>query len=158
MTDADEVTLPKLTPAQLVAAHEDMSRRVWATVAIITAVARKTRREHLPAGFVPLLRMTRKSIHPYSPKGHIQVRFEVGSTLEFPIELLGKSDRDVATWARERIRACRVNSFHKVKRQLTSDIAATEKRLASVVRELEEQNRRLANLGKPPEPGHRRRA
>lgn len=138
------------TPAELVAAHDELMRRTWAVIDIVTAVARKTRPDHLPAGFQPLLQTRRRTIHPHGPKGHIQVRYDVGSNLEFPIELLAMSNRDVAVWARERIRACRHVTFSKVKRSLTDDVARAEQRVADATRALEQKRRELANLGSVP--------
>lgn len=70
--------------------------------------------------------------------------------MEFPIELLASSDRDVAVWARERVRACRHVTHSKVRRALADDIARAEKTLARVTRELEGKRRELANLGAQP--------
>lgn len=138
------------TPAELVAAHEELTRRTFAVVETITAVARKTRPDYLPAGFEPLLHTRRRTIHPLSAKETIQVRYDIGSTLEFPIVLLASSNRDVAVWARERIRACRHVSFQKAKKQLTDDIARMESRIVGDERTLEIKRRELANLGKAP--------
>lgn len=140
----------RFTPAELVAAHEEMTRRVWAVVDIITAVARKTRRDYLPAGFEPLLQTRRRTIHPYSGRETVQVRFDMGSTLEFPIVLLAASNRDVAVWARERIRACRHVSFQKAKKRIADDIVRAETRIAAEQRTLDIRRRELANLGKAP--------
>lgn len=151
MTDTETVTLPRLSADQLVAAHAELQRRVTNVVGIVSAVARKTRRDYLPAGFESLLhRLNRRTVHPYPPKGHIQVRFERGANLEFPIELLALSDRDVATWARERIRACRHVSFHKAKKTLADTIAREERHLEAATAVLEEKRRQLANLGDAP--------
>lgn len=139
-----------LTPTELVVAHDELMRRTWAVIEIVTAVARKTRPDYLPAGFQPLLQTRRRTIHPYAPKGHIQVRFDVGSSLEFPIELLAMSNRDVAVWARERIRASRHVTFSKAKRSLTDDVARAEQRVADATRALDQKRRELANLGSAP--------
>lgn len=145
------MTSHRRTPTELIAAHDDLMRRTSAVLEVITAVSKKTRPEHLPAGFQPLLHPARKrTIHPYSTKAHIQVRFDVGSNLEFPSELLARSNRDVAVWARERIRACRHVTFHTVKRALTEDITRTEQRIAAANRTLEAKRRELANLGAAP--------
>lgn len=138
------------TPTDLVAAHDELLRRARAVIDVIAAVSRKTRPDYLPAGFAPLVANRRATIHPYAPKAHIQVRFDAGSNLEFPIDLLAMSNRDVAVWARERIRACRHVSFAKAKRSLTDDVARAELRLADATRALTIKRAELANLGTAP--------
>lgn len=140
----------RTTPAELVAAHDELHRRVRAVVDIVAAVSRKTRPDHLPAGFQPLLHDRRRTIHPLARRDTIQVRFDQGSNLEFPIELLARSSRDVAVWARERIRACRHVTFSKVKRELEADITRGERNLAATETWLEAKRRQLSNMGKAP--------
>lgn len=142
--------MTRTTPSEMVAAHDELHRRVGAVVDVITAVARKTRRVYLPAGFEPLLTSSRRTIHPMLTRGTVQVRYERGSTLEFPLELLALSNRDVAVWARERVRACRHVAFQKAKKQIADDISRAETRIAMERRTVDIKRRELENLGKAP--------
>lgn len=139
-----------LTPAELLAANDQLHRRTQAAIRIVEAVARKTRKEHLPAGFAALLRNTSHTVHPSARFQNVQLRFPVGQSLELPIELLAASDREVAVWARERIRASRHVAFTKAKKAIFEDIAATEKRLSAVIADLERKQRELDQLGRAP--------
>ena len=140
----------RFTPVDLVDAHEELVRRTTAVLDVIVAVSRKTRPDYLPAGFESLLHIRRRTIHPLSAKEVVQIRYDMGSTLEFPIALLAASNRDVAVWARERIRACRHVSFQKAKKRIADDIARSETRIAAEQRTLDIRRRELANLGKAP--------
>ncbi|SDH49394.1 hypothetical protein [Microbacterium sp. 77mftsu3.1] len=153
-----------LRPLQL--ALEDYVRlqvsfrqRVMDVATIVRNVSRKYRPEHLPAGFEALLtgNLHRAVFVPAVGREMISVQFQRGSNLEFPTELLGSSDRDVAVWARERIRASRHVAWQRARKiirddidRLTGLIASNEKSTAKAQVSKEEAERRLAKLGASP--------
>ena len=150
MTDTETSPYPRTRVDELIDASHELGRRVDNVITIITNIARKSRPEHLPAGFEPLTHSHRRTVHYIYARRHVQVRFDPGSNLEFPMDLLSAPDRVVATWARSRVKACRINSYHRARRKLTSEIERDEALVKRATRSLEENRRRLANLSAPP--------
>jgi hypothetical protein len=154
----DKVTLPKLTPEQLIAAHRHLHARVDAVRRVVRNVTWKYPLHHLPAGFKPVAQ-DRPRTRTIFPSDRVSLWFEGGSNFEFPAELLAASDRVIASWARERIRACRRNSFNTERKKLQDDIELAEKRMQREAEAIALKRRQLENLGPAPEwPKHKKEA
>lgn len=133
--------------AEAVTARRDLDARVERVATIIGRVARKYPVEHLPAGFVPLTGTHTVTNTVYLGAGTKVSRwFAVGSNLEFPGRLLRAGDRDIAKWARERIRVCQRNALSRARKPLLDQVKAEHARISEIIAELEQRHRKVEEL------------
>ena len=133
----------RYTPDELLLAHTQLQQRLTATLTVVTNIARKSKPEHLPAGFRTLVRSNTAAPVINAKDGAFILIWRIpGLTtqpLVLPARLLRASDREVATWARAEVNRCRPNAIAR-------EIVDLEARHARLERDLSVKRAQRENL------------
>jgi hypothetical protein len=140
----------RFTSDELLLAHTQLHERLATTLAVVTNIARKSKPEHLPAGFRALVRSNTAAPIIQARDGAFSLIWRIpGFTtqpLVLPARLLRASDRDVATWARAEVNRCRPNAINRQRTALDREIADLEARHARLERDLSVKRAQRENL------------
>lgn len=143
----------RYTLDELLLAHTQLQKRLTATLTVVGNIARKSKPEHLPAGFRALARASAPTPTIQANDGTLTLIWRIpGLTtqpLHLPAYLLRSSDRDVATWARAEVTRCRANAIARQRTAIDREIADLEARQARLERDLAAKRAQRQSLPRP---------